>query len=416
MKFTRVLFAVLLLSLLGSTALAEFRLTPGFFIRQEYNDNIYLDATDEEDDFITTVTPSITMDWQTRFVDLSLNFGLDYEKYWDHSEEDDLRPSSGAELDSTWSLYKDKLFLRVTDIYERVAIDEAEAGGIDNRLTNLTDSNRFIVNPYLQLQPLRTLQARLEYQYENIWYKEEAGDDAENHRTSLNLTQELSPRISAILYGGYTQYRPKDPSTSALDTEGTEAYDRTDARLTLVWKTTDYLTLSANAGQSWLDYDYSGKTDTNLFGGQADYQLSRTLSVGTSYQEDISDSVDEGARKSKKYSLHGAYSDRSKISLSLFKTRSDYLEIQRQDDSQGVVLAGDLPMTNKYGIGCQFNFTDYEQGDGEDYLRYGARFDFYRTLRIGRLGLGYTWNRNDSDLDTSDYTNNIVFAQLTLRW
>jgi hypothetical protein len=419
MKIFRVMFAVLLvLPMWDSTAMAEFQLTPGFSLRLEYNDNLYLDSTDEESDFITTVHPSLNLGWETRFVDLSLDLGLDFKKYLDHSEEDDISASQNqaARFDSTWSMYSDIFFLRISDVYSRVPIDEGDSGGIDNTLTNLTDSNRFIVNPYLQLQPLRTLQMKLDYQYENIWYREEDGDDADNHRASLSLTQELSPRISAIFYGGYTLYRPKDPSRSPLDIDSAEEYDRTDARLTLVWKMTDYLTLSANAGQSWLDYEYTRDTDTALFGGQADYQLTRTLSFGASYQEDISDSVDEGSLKSKKCAFYGAYNDRAKVSLTLFQNREDYLEIQRQDDSRGATLAGDLPITNKYGIGCQLNYTDYEKADSEDYQRYGARIDFYRQLRIGQLGLGYTWNRNDSNLETSDYINNIVFAQLTFRW
>ncbi|OHB32286.1 MAG: hypothetical protein A2X84_05890 [Desulfuromonadaceae bacterium GWC2_58_13] len=422
MKLSKTIFALLaVMTLVSSVAWAEFRLTPSFSLREEYDDNIYLEANDEESDFITIVRPSVNVNWETRFVNLSLNLGLEYEKYLHNSDEDELRPSQGASLDSTWSLYKDALFLRVTDTYDRVAIDEGDKGGLDSKLTNLTDRNRFIANPYLLLHPVRTLEARFDYQYENIWYREKEGDDAENHRYSLQLTKEISPRISAILYGGYTQYRPKKVSRSVLDIEGEEEYDRTDARFTLLWNLTDNFTLSGNVGKAWLDYDYSGNTTTNLFGGQADYQISRTFSVGTSYQEDVTDTVEDGAREQKRYSAYCSYVDRAKVSLTLFKTQADYIEVERQDDSRGGVLAGEVPITNKKGVAWSLNYTDYEKTDEEypeteNYDRYGARVELYHQLRLGRASLGYTWNRNDSDIPVNDYTSNIVFAQVALTW
>lgn len=417
MKFLRVFCAVTLLSLtMVFPAWAEFRATPAFSLREEYNDNIYLDHTDKESDFITFVRPSVNVDWKTKIVDLSLNLGLEYEKYLHHSEEDELRPSQDARLDSTWNLYRDVFFLRVTDTYTRVPIDEGEKGAVGNNLVNLTDSNRLIVNPYVVLYPWRTLQARFDYQYENIWYREEEGDDAENHRYSVTLTQELTARISVDLYGGFTQYRPTDSTRSLLDETGEEEYDRRDARLGLLWNVSDQLSLRATVGRAWLDYEFSDDYDSTLVSGQADYQISSAFAVGAGYNEDISDSVDDGAREQKKYSAYLRYSDRATVALTLFQTRDDYLEIDRQDDSRGGSLSGEVPITNKKGISWLVNYTDYEGGDLEDYQRYGARLELYHQLRLGRVSLGYTWNRNDSNFKENDYINNIVFAQLALHW
>lgn len=407
-----LLFAALFVPGLGW---AEFRVTPSFSLRQEYNDNIYLER-DKEGDFVTFVRPSLDILWSTRVVDLTLDFGLEYEKYWDNSDEDELRPSQGARLDSTWSLYRDALFLRVTDTYERVAIDEGGKGGVDNNLVNLTDSNRLEINPYLLLQPLRTLQARFDYLYENVWYREEEGDDAETHRYSATLTQQLTSRISANLTGAFTQFRPKDASRSLLDDTGEEEYDRTDAGVGLFWQVNEQLALRGNVGRAGLDYDYSDDYDSTLFGGQADYQISSAFSVGAAYQEDISASVEDGARERQKSSAYLAYADRSKLRLTVFQTRDDYLELDRKDDGRGATLDGDVPITNKKGIAWLLSYTDYEEGGGEEYQRYGGRLEFYHQLRLGRLSVGYTYNRNDSDIPSEDYDNNIVFAQVALRW
>ena len=394
---------------------AEFRATPSFSLRQEYNDNIYLER-DKEGDFVTFVRPSLDILWSTQIVDLTLDLGLEYEKYWKNSDEDELRPSQGARLDSTFSLYRDALFLRVTDTYERVPIDEGDKGGVDSNLVNLTDSNRLEINPYLLLQPLRTLRARFDYLYQNVWYREEEGDDAETHRYSAILTQQLTSRISADLTGSFTQFRPKDASRSLLDDTGEEEYDRTDAGVGLLWQVNDQLSLRGDVGHAWLYYEYSDDYDSTLFGGQADYQISSTFSAGAAYREDISASVEDGARERKKTSAYLAYAGRSTVRLTVFGTRDDYLEINRRDVGMGATLDGDVPITNKKGIAWLLSYTDYEEGDYEEYQRYGGRLELYHQLRLGRLSLGYTYNRNDSDIPSEDYDNNIVFAQVSLRW
>ncbi|MGE4559153.1 MAG: TIGR03016 family PEP-CTERM system-associated outer membrane protein [Desulfobulbus sp.] len=397
------------------TSWAEFRATPSFSLRQEYNDNIFLER-DKEGDFITFVRPSLDILWSTRVVDLTLDLGLEYEKYWKNSDEDELRPSQGARLDSTFSLYRDALFLRVTDTYERVPIDEGDKGGVDSNLVNLTDSNRLEINPYLLLQPLRTLRARLDYLYQNVWYREEEGDDAETHRYSAILTQQLTSRISADLTGSFTQFRPKDASRSLLDDTGEEEYDRTDAGVGLLWQVNDQLSLRGDVGRAWLEYEYRDDYDSTLFGGQADYQISTTFTAGAAYREDISASVEDGARERKMSSAYLAYADRTSVRLTVFQTRDDYLEIDRRDDGLGGTLNGDIPITNKQGVTWLLSYTDYEEGDLEEYQRYGGRLEFYHQLRLGRLSLGYTYNHNDSDIPSEDYDNNIIFAQVSLRW
>ena len=414
LNFSKLALPLLLAGLfVPGTSWAEFRLTPAFSLRQEYNDNIYLEK-DKEGDFVTIARPSVNALWNTQIADLSLDLGVGYEKYWDNSDEDELRPT--ARLDSTFKLYRENLFLRVTDTYERVTIDEGGKGAVDNNLINMTDSNRLEVNPYLLLLPLRTLRARFDYLYENVWYREDEGDDAETHRYSVVLTQQLTPRISADLTGSFSQYRPKDASRSLLDDTGEEEYDRTNAGVGLSWQVNDQLSLRGDVGRAWLEYEYSDDYDSTLFGGQADYQISTTFSAGASYQEDISASVEDGARERKKTSAYLAYAGRSKVRLTVFGTRDDYLEINRRDVGMGATLDGDVPITNKKGIAWLLSYTDYEEGDLEEYQRYGGRLEFYHQLRLGRLSLGYTYNCNDSDLPSEDYDNNIVFAQVSLRW
>mgnify|MGYP001773613038 CR=1 FL=1 len=419
MTIRKTLWGLLAVQLLiSSVAWAELRVTPKFSLREEYNDNIDLEH-DAESDFITLITAGYEVDWETRLFELNLDLGLEYEKYLDNSDEDDLRPSQGTHLESTFHLYRDTVFLRISDTYERVAIDEGDQGGIDNNLTNLTDSNRLEINPYAQFDLSRTLQLRLDYQYENLWYDEEEGDDAEYHRYSATLTKALTPHIRTSVSGGFTQYRPKDTADSLEDETGEEEYDRRDINLGLEWQPIEQIIFAGNIGRAWLDYDFSDDYDTNLLGLRMDYQLSRTLSLALAYQEDITASVEDGAQDRKEYTFALGYSDRISVQFDLFSRTDDYVEQNREDDAAGGSLSAEIPFNDKFGMNTLIRYTDYDEKSpeySEQYQRYGFRFALFRQLRLGRISLGYTYNRNDSDQRNEDYTNNIIYAQLALRW
>ncbi len=413
-----VLMILMVQCCLSSMAWGELRMTPTFSLREEYNDNIDLER-DGESDFITLIRAGYDVDWETRLFELNLTLGLEYEKYLDNSDEDDLRPSQGTQLESTFHLYRDMVFLRISDTYERVAIDEGDEGGIDNNLTNLTDSNRLEINPYALFDLSRTMQLRLDYQYENQWYDEEEGDDADSHRYSATLTKALTAHISSSVTGGFTQYRPKDATESLNDDTGEEEYDRRDISLGLQWQPIEQIVFAGNIGRAWLDYEFSDDYDTNLLGLSMDYQLSRTLSLALAYQEDISGSVEDGAQDRQEYTFALGYSDRITAQLDLFSRTDDYVEQNRQDDAVGGSLSAEVPFSDKFGMSTLIRYTDYDEDApdySEQYQRYGFQFALFRELRLGRISLGYTYNRNDSDQRDEDYTNNIIYAQLALRW
>jgi len=441
-KFSKILFLISIISVLTiSPVLAEFHVSPNFFAREEYNDNIYLDHSDKENDFVTLIRPSFNLTWNNKIFDLNLNLGLEYEKYFDHSEEDDLRPSQGTRLDSTWNLYRNSFFLRVSDVYQRVPIDEGNKGGVDNNLVNLTDSNRLIINPYLVLLPLKTLQVRFDYEYENIWYQDKAGDDAERHRYSCKFTKEITSRISADISGNFSQYRPRNQDRLEPKITAQEEYDRSDLSIGFLYNISDQLSLYGSVGRSWLDYTYGNDYESTLVSGQFDYEIASFLTVGAGYAENVGDSVDEGVYKEKKYSTYIHYMDGYQLGLTLFKARSNYLSTSQRRDSWGADLNGDFPITDKEGIGWLLIYTDYEEeftgasslseinsfddlleylwyleNPSEDYKRYGARIELYHHLRLGRASIGYTFNRNNSEINENDYVNNIIFMQIALNW
>ncbi len=400
---------------------ALFTITPGVNLHLEYNDNIYLDSENEEDDVIATVAPNISMDWLTPRLDVSLFASVSMEKYLNNTDEDRIGPgesNQASNLTALARLYRDVFFLRVTDTYARVPVDEGGRGGENNRTVNLTDSNRLTINPYLQFELMKDTQMTLGYTYTNLWYEEEEADDVISHLYSASLSREWSPRISMSLSGSHQEYRPKNADKVLVITGGgTYEYDEENVSIGLSYQATDRLFLSGSYGHSWLKYDVISDSDSDVWSANADYEITSNYTVGTAYSQSYVVSVDEGPSESDRLSAYLRYDERFIVNFTLFKRSNDFVEIDREDDSYGGALAGELPFNEKTGITGLLRYENFDRTGGfeeEQYDRYSTRFSLYYETRLGRVSAGYTYNRNDSDADGGDYTNNIVFIQASL--
>lgn len=78
----------LCLALLGGPPVlaADFRLVPGLDLKEEYNDNLFLDEDKPEDDFITTMSPSLEFDRDTERTKLKLTGRIGVIEYADHDD------------------------------------------------------------------------------------------------------------------------------------------------------------------------------------------------------------------------------------------------------------------------------------------------------------------------------------------
>lgn len=420
----RTLSLALLLIFWAGLSYAEFTLTKGVGLRLEYDDNIYLDPDgEEEDDFIATVAPNFSITWETRYFRSSLHGGVTFEKYLDHTEEDQISPTLGqpTELDFLFNLYREVFLLTITDTFSQQVIDERERGGEGNTIVNLTNSNRLRINPYLQFQPTSDTRMQLGYTYENLWYSDSDGDDADSHIFSATLSQALSSRIVMSLNGAYTLYRPKDVAREESSEDyGAIEYDLKEASIGLTYQASERLTMRAQFGRSWYDYDVRSDSDSNTWSAGADYQITSDYTAGVSYNKSFSVSVENGPYKSDQLMAYLDYQKRFSLRAEAFTNldNREYVEQNRAEDYYGGMISGELPFNDKVGISGLFRYTRFEQFRPvqENYDRYSTSFSIYRAIRLGRLSAGHTYNRNNSNLDADDYTSNILFVAATLNF
>ncbi len=386
-----------------SLSRAELSLTPAISLREEYNDNLFLTAYDEEGDFLTVVSPAIALTYVAGRLDLSLDYRVDFDFYSYNPDRNDIRQL--GRFESTVSSYGDVFFIRVSDVFARIPIDVRRQVALDNILTNTTDSNRFIVNPYLEYPLSETFRTRVDYTYENIWYEEEEGDDAENNSATVSLIKDLTSKMTASLAYTYLSHRP----------DRTDEYDRQDAGFSIDYKLSPKLSLNAGAGRTWFKYRIGTELDSAVWNIKADYLLTESLALSAGYSEGFSDSVNVGAYKRKSSTASISYSGKSTLSLSAFRNIDNYIIANREDRSRGVTLGSSIPLTSRITGRLTGRYIYYEFfPDDENVDRYSLGLSFIYSLRMLTATLGYTHNLSDSDIEANDYRNNIAWLQVRL--
>jgi hypothetical protein len=416
--FRRVLtiLGLLAVSLWGiSPCFADITFTPSLEVREEYNDNIFLTPSDEQEDYITTVRPSFNLTIDTRPLTLNFDYELQFRFFAKNPKrnEIDLREIQRANLESTWSAYKDRVFLRVSDKYARVTIDERQAVALDNVFVNLTDSNILNVNPYVEYPLSSTLSAKVGYTYENIWYESDLADKSENHFANVDLTKKLTARITTT----WSYLFQRHIATI------TEDYDRHKANLAVQYQVDPRLLLHGAVGNSWYAFEESGDSQALSWNAGLNYLVTESLSLETGYSVDTSDSVDRGVFERKNLYGNVYYNGNIDVDIGAFRRIDTFKTLQREDRATGGTIGATVPLTGRMSMRLTGNYTYYEflpeegvSTEVEKVNRYGATVSFAYDYKRLTMTAGYTHNKNDSDVDLNDYESNIVFlsAKVTL--
>jgi hypothetical protein len=416
----RVFSLALVICCYATLAYSEFTLTPGVDLSVYYDDNIFLDENNEKDDYITTVTPNFSLIWNTAPLDVTLDASVAMQKYLDHTSEDRIgagEADQATNLNALARIYPNLLFLRVSDTYARVPIDQGGSGGVGNTNVNMTDSNILQINPYLEFSPLQATQLLLGYTYENIWYSSNKGNNSYSHIFSGKLTRNLTSKFSASLLGSFRQFRPDNPDKVFVASQsGTYDYDSTSAGIGLTYQVTDRLTFNGEYGHTWINYDVISNGDSPTWLANLVYTVATALTVDVGYSKDYVDTVDSGPTENDRVYAIMQFDNRFKVACSLYVSKDKYVEIDQKDDSYGGELSGQLPFNQKIGIAGLVRYDNFDRTglSAEEYDRYGTRLALYYDTRLGRLSTGHVYNRNKSNQAGSDYTNNIVFVSASL--
>ena len=251
-KYIYTGFLALVLILTSSHSFAKFTITPGIDVRGEYNDNIFLEESNTDDDFITTFRPNIMLEYAPNSsLDLSFEYGFSFRAYSSHNNENE--ENHRLEMNVSARPFK-QVLIEISDIYDRVPIDIRDAFAPDNTRTNMTDSNSFSVSTSLVLPVTSTVSSTVGYTYSDLWYEDAGSINSETHSVFLGLSNKFSSKITGELKYNYSAYRPD----MTVLTGTVDKYDRNDGSVAIEYRVASNLTVNGEIGESWLDYDTGG--------------------------------------------------------------------------------------------------------------------------------------------------------------
>jgi len=425
--------AVLLWMATLSYADLTLTLTPFLKIEERYNDNVFLSETDEEDDFITIISPNIELGYHpNRYLDLDLEYGFNFRFYADHSNLNDtnLRETQHANLRAQVRPLN-RVFIDVHDFYRRVPVDVRQKVATDNDFENMTDSNEFSISPYVQIPITTTIMSRFGYRFRNMWYEDDIGNNSDSHLGFASLTKQFSTELSMSLGYDYLAHRP----------EFTNDYDAHHGFISANYQMASNLRFWAGAGRYYIDFDDISNDESDSWDIGTEYRIdemanttlvvtyrssiaekeyqysgdSGTQPAGTIQQNLLTErnSITTGATETDRVDLiltTGKYVD---IRINPYYSDSKGLETDREDEITGITMNIQKALTTDLKLILDGLWEKQEFSPRDDEVRrysVSGSFDYILSRSIV-ANVGYRYNERDSDVSGDDYTNNIVWVQ-----
>ena len=402
------------------------KFTPRIDVSEEYNDNIYLDRRDKEDDWITTIAPGLSFFMQTNNLDVDLDYSWDLRYYKDNTDENQTDFKDIQRAQGTATLFPGDPFTVVANAnVSTVIVDERESSADENSFVNRALMYDLSINPSYNWRITPTFNASLGYLYNYVNYQQlgsweyennDAPSDWQEHVVNFNLNKQFSPRTSCGIGYVFTDHNYSDSND-----EDEEDFQRHDIFANIEQKIGSRLTLNLMGGVNFFDYDESGSYDGNVWEVAIDYIASERLNLSLIYGRNYSVSVDRGISESDDARATITYHDRLNVSLEGFVCKSTYSEDgiefnsgDTEDRSVGGLLHLSYPLGKRFTLNFDTDYTYWEfKPDNEKVDRYAfvGSID-YNFLRNFDISLSYTYRINDSNMDENDYRNNIAILRI----
>jgi hypothetical protein len=422
MKKTIGMLLALAISLYVNTPLnAAMEVTPRFSVGTEYTDNVRLAPDNTESDYISTITPGITLNIYSRAAGLAISYDPSLINYYDDSYEDYWRHA--ANLDGFWQAGRNTRFSLTN------AFLKTEDPISDDDLTVRRSRNPYIRNTTnfgleQQFGAENTISAAFEHSL--LDNDDPTIDDSQRYVPSLGLTYWLNVRWGLDLTAVYTRaeydvlapdvpddfddlygqirllHRFNRKLTGFLGyAHTTHKFDNADDDPTL----TDYTVNDASVG---FDYDIDATSD---------------LSVSVNYFErDLDD--DGSASDDPAVPVNVDYTkafQRGGIALNV-GGGYNYTSVTAENLGYYVYYGGGLNANYQFtrritgDLFGRYQWRDYRDdplGREDDVFRAGCGLS-YEILRWLSMRVGYLYRTVESTDEVNDYKENRVSLRFTL--
>jgi hypothetical protein len=358
--------------------LGSFRAFPKIVVEERYSDNIFSTKTNEEDDFITRIMPSLNInsDWNNH--SLGFQSGARIGRYWDNTDEDyeDYFVGATGRVD-----IKRSTAFRVRAKYQRQHEDRSSPD--DVAASKPTEFDDYTAGAGLS-HDFGRFNAAVNGSYQRLSFinNNESDRDRDIMEAALRLGYRISPQYQAFVSGSYN-VREYDTLEGGLDrdSDGYGLVAGLDLDLGgLVFG--DFF-----VGYRSQEYDDPTLSSLDGVGGGADitWNVTPLTTIVFSVLSDLRETTSTGA-SGRLVSTGGLTVDHELL--------------------RNLLLAGNLSLTRDDYEGI--NRTDWVYRAG-----FGANYMLNRNLY---LGADYDFRKRDADSGGSDFTENVVLVRLQVQY
>jgi len=412
------LFLIIVLLVYAVNASAELKIEPGIALEGQYNDNLFLSNSNKDDDFLTTITPGIKFIYKSpKSIDLSLDYGLHFRYYADHSElnDTDIKETQRIRLNSQLRPFK-RFFIDVTDTYDRVPVDIRGNSVADNPY-NMTDRNIFTVSPYIMFPVTSSISLKAGYRYSETWHRDNESVDSYTNAAYCSLTKKITRKLNGAINYDYSAFRPEVQDDGEFD-----KYDRHQGGLGFDYQMTGKIRLDGEVGKIWTDFDEKDDVENVFWNAGIEYNLrdERMTVFKAKYASSLNDSAIDGAYEEKRVDIDFETGRIVKLSINSFYSESEYINTDRNDKVGGVGFEILKPLSNKIDLETGVNWQAEKFSELSVYekaYRYSLQAGVeYAISRHFSTSAEYRFNSRDSDINNSDFNNNIVAVNARARY
>ncbi|MBW2345591.1 MAG: outer membrane beta-barrel protein [Deltaproteobacteria bacterium] len=414
-------FLLILLFGFSPTAFAKyhFDFTPSISVSEVYDDNIYLNSTNEKSDYITTVTPGFNLNMVSEKSHLELSYAPGFVWYDKEDQNDTVRHSGtltfGQDLTQHLSFDLTDTYMKSEDPLE----DTEDIEGVRNT-RNTYERNTALISLRYLFGPENEL--TVGYGQSQLENEDKTVDDGRTQDPSANVTYWFNVKNGMELNYGYTKadFWRDDNSIAGDD------YTGHSAGITYIYRFTPHTRGSIGYDFATRDFDGSSE-DYNVHTGSVgfDHQFSpdMSLTVEGGYFIQKNDRSDDENGYTYNASLIKRF-ERGSITVGgTGGWDENYLDAERRGFSRywSVDTNADYQLLESLSgyVGGSYRF-DKDVGSGKREAWRGNCGIRWAFLRWFSLSLDYSHAERDDDNDIRDYSDNrvmlILNASKLYRW
>ena len=418
----RILFffiSVLFLSPMICLAESRFELTPRISVSEVYDDNIYLDATNEKSDYLTTVSPGINMMMSSINRSLSLDYSPTWVFYDQYDENDTVRHAGNLAF---WQNFAEHLRFNLNDTYiksEEPLEENEEIEGVRST-RNTYKRNTGSASLAYQFGPEDTV--NFGYRHSLLENEDVTLDDGKIQNPFGNVTYWFDVNNGLELTAGFTDanFSRDDGSIAEDDYTGHAAGVRYTYRFSQ--------NTNGSIGYDVTARDFDGLTeDYEVHEGSIGFEHALSSDVSFSLGGGYFTQKNEQSDDETGYLYNASMAKRfQRGSFSIGAQGGwdeSYLEAERRGFTRYWGADSSIEYTFMQGLNGYAGGSYRRDKDSADRewktqrANCGLRLMFMRWFS---LSLDYSYAQRDDDFDAEDYTDNRVTLTLSasklLRW